>query len=175
MELFPDRVFSKPEFTALPPYLFSGADFALIPSHDEPFGLVAVEFGCEGALGVGSRLGGLGLAWLGKWDVIQRIFTHFADGLVGGSLSSLPQWNTRCLNSGRRPRRPSSPPRRSVSCSALVRPFNVSPLSSGASRLRISTRGGSMLVVGSQEQTLGGRRMETWTEWCRFSTPEIGT
>jgi alpha-1,3-glucan synthase len=54
-------VYSKPEFTALPPYLFSGADFALIPSRDEPFGLVAVEFGRKGALGVGSRLGGLGL------------------------------------------------------------------------------------------------------------------
>lgn len=61
MELYPDRVFSKPEFTALPPYLFSGADFALIPSRDEPFSLVAVEFGRKGALGVGSRLGGLGL------------------------------------------------------------------------------------------------------------------
>jgi alpha-1,3-glucan synthase len=61
MELYPERVFSKPEFTALPPYLFSGADFALIPSRDEPFGLVAVEFGRKGALGVGSRLGGLGL------------------------------------------------------------------------------------------------------------------
>lgn len=61
MELYPDRVFSKPEFTSLPPYLFSGADFALIPSRDEPFGLVAVEFGRKGALGVGSRLGGLGL------------------------------------------------------------------------------------------------------------------
>ncbi|KAJ7063334.1 modular protein with glycoside hydrolase family 13 and glycosyltransferase family 5 domains [Mycena amicta] len=61
MELYPTRVFSKPEFTALPPYLFSGADFALIPSRDEPFGLVAVEFGRKGALGVGSRLGGLGL------------------------------------------------------------------------------------------------------------------
>jgi len=61
MELYPDRVFSKPEFTALPPFLFSGADFALIPSRDEPFGLVAVEFGRKGALGVGSRLGGLGL------------------------------------------------------------------------------------------------------------------
>ncbi len=61
MELYPDRVYSKPEFTALPPYLFSGADFALIPSRDEPFGLVAVEFGRKGALGVGSRLGGLGL------------------------------------------------------------------------------------------------------------------
>lgn len=61
MEMYPDRVYSKPEFTALPPYLFSGADFALIPSRDEPFGLVAVEFGRKGALGVGARLGGLGL------------------------------------------------------------------------------------------------------------------
>ena len=43
------------------PFLFSGADFALIPSRDEPFGLVAVEFGQKGALGVASRLGGLGL------------------------------------------------------------------------------------------------------------------
>lgn len=41
--MYPDRVFSKPEFTALPPYIFSGADFALIPSRDEPFGLVAVS------------------------------------------------------------------------------------------------------------------------------------
>lgn len=61
MELYPDHVFSKPEFTALPPHLFSGVDFALIPSHDEPFGLVAIEFGRKGALGFGSRLGGLGL------------------------------------------------------------------------------------------------------------------
>ncbi|KAL1885285.1 Cell wall alpha-1,3-glucan synthase ags1 [Paecilomyces lecythidis] len=55
MELYPGRVFSKPEFTALPPFIFSGAEFALIPSRDEPFGLVAVEFGRKGALGVGSR------------------------------------------------------------------------------------------------------------------------
>lgn len=61
MEMYPGRVFSKPEFTALPPFIFSGGDFALIPSRDEPFGLVAVEFGRKGALGVGSRLGGLGL------------------------------------------------------------------------------------------------------------------
>ena len=69
MELYPDRVYSKPEFTALPPYLFSGADFALIPSRDEPFGLVAVEFGRKGALGVGSRLGGLGLmpGWVSEF------------------------------------------------------------------------------------------------------------
>ena len=50
MELYPHRVYSKPEFTALPPYLFSGADFALIPSRDEPSGLVAVEFCRKGAL-----------------------------------------------------------------------------------------------------------------------------
>lgn len=55
MELYPGRVYSKPEFTSLPPFIFSGAEFALIPSRDEPFGLVAVEFGRKGALGVGSR------------------------------------------------------------------------------------------------------------------------
>ncbi|KAK4466054.1 family 5 putative glycoside hydrolase family 13/Glycosyltransferase [Cladorrhinum samala] len=60
MEQYPDRVYSKPEFTQLPPYIFSGAEFALIPSRDEPFGLVAVEFGRKGALGVGARVGGLG-------------------------------------------------------------------------------------------------------------------
>ncbi|KAE9391982.1 hypothetical protein BT96DRAFT_979605 [Gymnopus androsaceus JB14] len=32
-------------------FLFSSADFALIPSHDEPFSLVAVEFVRKGALG----------------------------------------------------------------------------------------------------------------------------
>ncbi|KAH8833661.1 modular protein with glycoside hydrolase family 13 and glycosyltransferase family 5 domains [Flagelloscypha sp. PMI_526] len=74
MEMYPDRVFSKPEFTALPPYLFSGADFALIPSRDEPFGLVAVEFGRKGALGVGSRLGGLGLM-PGWWFPVESMST----------------------------------------------------------------------------------------------------
>ncbi|TFK76403.1 hypothetical protein BDN72DRAFT_234531 [Pluteus cervinus] len=74
MELYPDRVFSKPEFTALPAYLFSGADFALIPSRDEPFGLVAVEFGRKGALGVGSRLGGLGLM-PGWWYPVESSAT----------------------------------------------------------------------------------------------------
>lgn len=55
MEMYPGRIFSRPQFTALPPCIFSGADFALIPSRDEPFGLVAVEFGRKGTLGVGSR------------------------------------------------------------------------------------------------------------------------
>ena len=78
MEMYPDRVYSKPEFTALPPYLFSGADFALIPSRDEPFGLVAVEFGRKGALGVGSRLGGLGLmpGWVSQALLRGRVLTH---------------------------------------------------------------------------------------------------
>ncbi|KAH9946048.1 glycoside hydrolase family 13 and glycosyltransferase family 5 protein [Epithele typhae] len=75
MEMYPDRVYSKPEFTALPPYLFSGADFALIPSRDEPFGLVAVEFGRKGALGVGSRLGGLGLM-PGWWFPVESTSTE---------------------------------------------------------------------------------------------------
>ncbi|KAF9265419.1 glycoside hydrolase family 13/glycosyltransferase family 5 protein [Marasmius fiardii PR-910] len=73
-ELYPDRVYSKPEFTALPPFIFSGADFALIPSRDEPFGLVAVEFGRKGALGVGSRLGGLGLM-PGWWYPVESTST----------------------------------------------------------------------------------------------------
>ena len=60
MQMYPDRVYSKPEFTALPPFIFGGAEFALVPSQDEPFGLIAVEFGRKGALGVGARMGGLG-------------------------------------------------------------------------------------------------------------------
>ncbi|ODQ52039.1 putative cell wall alpha-glucan synthase [Saitoella complicata NRRL Y-17804] len=70
MKKYPDRVFSKPEFTQLPPFIFSGADFALIPSRDEPFGLVAVEFGRKGALGIGARVGGLG-AMPGWWYTVE--------------------------------------------------------------------------------------------------------
>lgn len=33
MELYPDSIYSKPEFTTLPPYLFSGVDFALSTRH----------------------------------------------------------------------------------------------------------------------------------------------
>uniref|UniRef100_A0A093V713 alpha-1,3-glucan synthase n=1 Tax=Talaromyces marneffei PM1 TaxID=1077442 RepID=A0A093V713_TALMA len=72
MDMYPGRVFSKPQFTALPPYIFSGADFALIPSRDEPFGLVAVEFGRKGTLGVGSRVGGLG-QMPGWWYTIESM------------------------------------------------------------------------------------------------------
>lgn len=70
MGQYPNRVYSKPEFTALPPYIFSGAEFALIPSRDEPFGLVAVEFGRKGALGVGARVGGLG-QMPGWWFTVE--------------------------------------------------------------------------------------------------------
>jgi alpha-1,3-glucan synthase len=72
MTRFPGRVYSKPEFTALPPYIFSGAEFALIPSRDEPFGLVAVEFGRKGALGVGSKVGGLG-SMPGWWYTVESL------------------------------------------------------------------------------------------------------
>jgi alpha-1,3-glucan synthase len=70
MKKYPGRVYSKPEFTQLPPYIFSGAEFALIPSRDEPFGLVAVEFGRKGALGVGARVGGLG-QMPGWWFTVE--------------------------------------------------------------------------------------------------------
>ncbi|KAF2665711.1 putative alpha-1,3-glucan synthase [Microthyrium microscopicum] len=72
MEKYPDRVFSKPEFTSLPPYIFSGAEFALMPSRDEPFGLVAVEFGRKGALCIGSRVGGFG-HMPGWWFTVESI------------------------------------------------------------------------------------------------------
>lgn len=72
MEEFPGRVFSKPEFTALPPYLFGGAEFALMPSRDEPFGLVAVEFGRKGALCVGARVGGFG-HMPGWWFTVESV------------------------------------------------------------------------------------------------------
>jgi len=174
MEIYPQRVYSKPEFTALPPYLFSGADFALIPSRDEPFGLVAVEFGRKGALGVGSRLGGLGLmpGWVSRLS--HNVFNGLADYLISGSLSSPHRRNTCCLSSRRRSRKPSGPPRRSVSCSVLDRPSNVSPSSSGANALKTSTKGVSMQAVSSRDLTLGGRRMEIRAECYRSSTLGIG-
>ena len=74
MQMYPGRVCSKPVFTALPPFIFSGAEFALIPSRDEPFGLVAVEFGRKGALGVGARVGGLG-QMPGWWFTVESTTT----------------------------------------------------------------------------------------------------
>lgn len=89
MEKYPDRVFSKPEFTQLPPYIFTGAEFALIPSRDEPFGLVAVEFGRKGALGVGARVGGLG-----------QVRTHRSNLAIDFLLTSADDTIDRCLDSG---------------------------------------------------------------------------
>ncbi|GAB1191243.1 hypothetical protein APSETT444_000415 [Aspergillus pseudonomiae] len=94
MRLYPGRVFSKPEFTALPAYIFSGAEFALIPSRDEPFGLVAVEFGRKGALGIGARVGGLG-QMPGWWYNIESTTTsHLLQQFklaIGSALNSKPQ------------------------------------------------------------------------------------
>ena len=91
MKLYPGRVYSKPEFTALPPYIFSGAEFALIPSRDEPFGLVAVEFGRKGALGIGARVGGLG-QMPGWWYTVESTTTthllHQFKMAIEGALAS---------------------------------------------------------------------------------------
>ncbi|KAL8840879.1 MAG: hypothetical protein Q9170_001143 [Blastenia crenularia] len=91
MNIYPGRVYSKPEFTALPPYIFSGAEFALIPSRDEPFGLVAVEFGRKGALGVGARVGGLG-QMPGWWYTVESTTTthllHQFKMAIEGALGS---------------------------------------------------------------------------------------
>ena len=74
MEKYPGRVYSKPEFVQLPPFFHSGVEFGLMPSRDEPFGLVAVEFGRKGALCVGSRVGGLG-SMPGWWFTIESTTT----------------------------------------------------------------------------------------------------
>ncbi|GAB1317883.1 Cell wall alpha-1,3-glucan synthase ags1 [Madurella fahalii] len=91
MEQYPGRVYSRPEFTQLPPYIFSGAEFALIPSRDEPFGLVAVEFGRKGALGVGARVGGLGNmpGWYYTVESTsaKHLISQFKDA-IHGALSS---------------------------------------------------------------------------------------
>lgn len=94
MNVYPGRVYSKPEFTALPPYIFSGADFALMPSRDEPFGLVAVEFGRKGALCVGARVGGLG-QMPGWWFTIEsttsKHLIHQFKIAIEGALKSKPE------------------------------------------------------------------------------------
>lgn len=94
MKLYPGRVFSRPEFTALPPFIFSGAEFALIPSRDEPFGLVAVEFGRKGALGIGARVGGLG-QMPGWWYTVESTTTthllHQFKQAIESALASKPE------------------------------------------------------------------------------------
>ncbi|KAK3392778.1 alpha amylase [Podospora didyma] len=93
-DMYPGRVFFRPEFTALPPFVFGGAEFALIPSRDEPFGLVAVESGRLGALGVGARVGGLG-QMPGFWYTIEstspkHLIAQFRKA-VTAALASTPE------------------------------------------------------------------------------------
>lgn len=74
MDKYPRRVYSQSEFVALPPFFHGGVEFGLMPSRDEPFGLVAVEFGRKGALCIGSRVGGLG-SMPGWWFTIESTTT----------------------------------------------------------------------------------------------------
>jgi alpha-1,3-glucan synthase len=54
------RLFVKAEFMAVPAALKFASDFCLMPSRDEPFGYVDIEFAWHGALMVGAQAGGLG-------------------------------------------------------------------------------------------------------------------
>lgn len=68
--LYPGRVCLRSEVSMVPPYIFSGTEFVLIPSREEPFGAVAVEFGRKGALSIGAWVGGLG-KMPGWWFTIE--------------------------------------------------------------------------------------------------------
>ena len=57
---YPSRVHVKAEFVALPPEVFFAADYVAMPSRDEPFGYVDIEFAWKGAITVGTLVGGLG-------------------------------------------------------------------------------------------------------------------
>eukprot|EP00929_Paragymnodinium_shiwhaense_P031722 TRINITY_DN17710_c0_g3_i1.p1 TRINITY_DN17710_c0_g3~~TRINITY_DN17710_c0_g3_i1.p1 ORF type:complete len:1937 (-),score=531.64 TRINITY_DN17710_c0_g3_i1:89-5899(-) len=57
---FKGRVFVKCEFMRVPESLKFAADFCLMPSRDEPFGYVDIEFAWRGAVVVGAQAGGLG-------------------------------------------------------------------------------------------------------------------
>lgn len=67
---YPGRVCLRSEVSMVPPYIFGGTEFVLIPSREEPFGAVAVEFGRKGALSIGARVGGLG-NMPGWWFTIE--------------------------------------------------------------------------------------------------------
>ncbi|CAL1160984.1 unnamed protein product [Cladocopium goreaui] len=60
MDCFEGRLVAKCEFIQAPPSLKWGADFCLMPSRDEPFGYVDIEFAWRGAITVGAQSGGLG-------------------------------------------------------------------------------------------------------------------
>lgn len=89
MEMYQGRVYSKPEFTSIPSYIHKGAEFALMPSRDEPFGLVAVEFGRKGALCIGARVGGFG-NMPGWWFPVESMTTkHMINQFRHGILAAL--------------------------------------------------------------------------------------
>ncbi|CAJ1418441.1 unnamed protein product [Effrenium voratum] len=48
------------QFLEIPDFLKWGVDFCLMPSRDEPFGYVDIEFAWRGAVAVGAQAGGLG-------------------------------------------------------------------------------------------------------------------
>eukprot|EP00929_Paragymnodinium_shiwhaense_P027907 TRINITY_DN16274_c0_g3_i1.p1 TRINITY_DN16274_c0_g3~~TRINITY_DN16274_c0_g3_i1.p1 ORF type:complete len:2002 (+),score=497.55 TRINITY_DN16274_c0_g3_i1:86-6091(+) len=54
------RLYVCCEFTRVPTVFKFAADFCLMPSRDEPFGYVDIEFAWHGALLVGAQAGGLG-------------------------------------------------------------------------------------------------------------------
>jgi alpha-1,3-glucan synthase len=91
MKRYPGRVYSKPMFVYVPPFVHAGAEWALIPSRDEPFGLVSVEFGRKGALGIGARVGGLG-QMPGWWFSVESSGTKHMLGqfkmVIDGALKS---------------------------------------------------------------------------------------
>ncbi|KAI5242087.1 alpha-1,3-glucan synthase [Aureobasidium subglaciale] len=98
MKKYPGRVYSKPMFVYIPPFVHAGAEFALIPSRDEPFGLVSVEFGRKGALGIGARVGGLGQMpgwWFSVESSSTKHLTSQFKKCINGALASDQQ--TRAL------------------------------------------------------------------------------
>jgi glycogen synthase len=97
---YPGRVYCKPEFTKIPECIYRAAEFVLIPSRDEPFGLVAVEFGRKGVLGIGSYVGGLGTMG-GWWYPIEssenrHLLSQFWNAIVL-ALSSKPDERARMV------------------------------------------------------------------------------
>jgi glycosidase/glycogen synthase len=78
------RLFAFAGFLSVPPDLKLACDFCLMPSRDEPFGYVDIEFAWFGAAIVGSFRGGLGKL-PGFYFAIQNSesATHMQDALKG--------------------------------------------------------------------------------------------
>jgi hypothetical protein len=103
--LFETRVYSPSTIHLL------RAEFALIPSRDEPFGLVAVKFGRKGALGIVARVGGLGqmVCILCLSVFLQLLINYSPDGdsqlrqlqLLISSTSSNGRLRMRCHPRGK--------------------------------------------------------------------------